>query len=105
MGGMDIVENIYNAYGETPNQGLIQRRGNEYLKNNFPKLSYIDSVQCRSNLAGEFQEQVGVSSAFATANNGPAFVFLGVLGFGAVALGAFALFRSKRAQTGKSVED
>lgn len=45
--GMDIVDRMYAGYGEGPpsgrgpNQGLIQLKGNSYLNDKFPKLSYI----------------------------------------------------------------
>jgi len=45
--GMDVVDKIYNGYGEGapsgkgPAQGQIQAQGNAYLMKDFPKLDYI----------------------------------------------------------------
>ncbi len=45
--GMDVVDSIYSGYGEGapsgrgPGQHIIQSRGNEYLKKDFPQLDYI----------------------------------------------------------------
>ena len=39
--GMAVVDRIYAGDREKPSQGRIQQRGNAYLKQNFPKLSYI----------------------------------------------------------------
>ena len=39
--GMKVVDSLYDAYGESPSQTRIQRDGNEYLKEMFPKLDYI----------------------------------------------------------------
>ncbi len=42
--GMDVVRSICDAYGEAPDQGMIQSKGNEYLKSKFPDLDYIKSA-------------------------------------------------------------
>jgi len=39
--GMDIVRAICDQYGESPDQGAIQRQGNEYLEGKFPNLDCI----------------------------------------------------------------
>lgn len=39
--GMDVVEKINSLYGERPDQGQIQRKGNAYLNKDFPKLDGI----------------------------------------------------------------
>jgi peptidyl-prolyl cis-trans isomerase A (cyclophilin A) len=49
--GMDIVDQMYSGYGEGapagkgPNQARIQLQGNSYLKESYPKLSFIQSVK------------------------------------------------------------
>ena len=49
--GMNVVESIYNGYGEGapsgrgPDQGRVQMQGNTYLKAEFPKMDYIKSAR------------------------------------------------------------
>jgi peptidyl-prolyl cis-trans isomerase A (cyclophilin A) len=48
--GMDVVDKLYNGYGEGapsgkgPNQGRLQAEGNAYLEKEFPRLDYIKSA-------------------------------------------------------------
>jgi peptidyl-prolyl cis-trans isomerase A (cyclophilin A) len=48
--GMEILNSLYSGYGEGaprgygPDQGRIQTEGNSYLKNDFPRLDYIESA-------------------------------------------------------------
>ncbi len=42
--GMDVVDQIFSGYGETPQQPLIQREGNAYLNREFPMLDKIMSA-------------------------------------------------------------
>jgi hypothetical protein len=41
---MEVVDSINSEYGERPNQGQIQTRGNDYLGELFPNLDYIKSA-------------------------------------------------------------
>jgi peptidyl-prolyl cis-trans isomerase A (cyclophilin A) len=39
--GMDVVDKITAEYGEKPDQGRMQTRGNAYLNSEFPKLDFV----------------------------------------------------------------
>ena len=45
--GLEVVEGLYSGYGEgvSRRQGEIAQRGNEYLKEKFPKLDYIEQAR------------------------------------------------------------
>ncbi len=43
--GMDVVQNLYSGYGQTPDQNLIQLQGNDYLQSQFPQLDYIKTAR------------------------------------------------------------
>jgi peptidyl-prolyl cis-trans isomerase A (cyclophilin A) len=43
--GMETVEKINAEYGEQPDQQAIERRGNAYLNENFPRLDYIKAAR------------------------------------------------------------
>jgi hypothetical protein len=38
---MEVVDRLHAGYGESPNQGQIQGRGNEYLDESFPELDRV----------------------------------------------------------------
>jgi len=39
--GMDIVKQIYDGYGQTPDQGKITDEGDAYISKNFPMIDKI----------------------------------------------------------------
>jgi hypothetical protein len=45
--GMEVVDALYNGYGEGaprgqgPDQGRVQMEGNAYLAKNFPRLDFV----------------------------------------------------------------
>jgi peptidyl-prolyl cis-trans isomerase A (cyclophilin A) len=43
--GMEVVQNLYSGYGQTPQQNLIQLQGNAYLESQFPQLDYIKTAR------------------------------------------------------------
>ena len=49
--GMDVVESLYQGYGEGapqgmgPDQGRIQAEGNAYLRKDFPQLDYVRTAR------------------------------------------------------------
>ena len=45
---MDVVEAFYAKDGGTPDQGLIQEEGNQYLNKAFPKLTEFKDAHVSS---------------------------------------------------------
>jgi peptidyl-prolyl cis-trans isomerase A (cyclophilin A) len=47
---MDVVESLHGGYGEGaprgvgPDQSALQQRGNEYLRESFPDLDYVEEA-------------------------------------------------------------
>jgi cyclophilin family peptidyl-prolyl cis-trans isomerase len=48
VSGMDVVDSIYSAYGDSPEQHFINTMGKSYLDRMFPKLDYIKTVKLSS---------------------------------------------------------
>jgi peptidyl-prolyl cis-trans isomerase A (cyclophilin A) len=47
VSGLDVVDSLYSAYEEGPDQGLIDAAGNAYLTREFPSLDYIEKAAVR----------------------------------------------------------
>ena len=45
VSGMAVVDSLYDDYGDTPQQQMIQALGNNYLLRMFPKLDYITTAR------------------------------------------------------------
>lgn len=60
VSGMDAVDKINAQYREEPDQGLIQRRGNAYLTQAFPRLDYVKKATIQAAPAGRGRSGRGV---------------------------------------------
>jgi len=49
VSGMDVVDRLYSAYEERPEQPLIDEEGNTYLTREFPNLDYIQKAAIVAN--------------------------------------------------------
>jgi peptidyl-prolyl cis-trans isomerase A (cyclophilin A) len=45
VSGMEVVDSLYNDYGDDPKQQLLATLGNNYLLRMFPKLDYITTAR------------------------------------------------------------
>ena len=61
--GMDVVTNINSEYGEDPNQGEITAKGNAYLNESFPRLSFIKTARIISDDLAPPTEAAATSEA------------------------------------------
>jgi peptidyl-prolyl cis-trans isomerase A (cyclophilin A) len=43
--GLNVVDTLYDGYGEEPDQGLITSKGNQYLKTRFPRLDFVKTAR------------------------------------------------------------
>ena len=43
--GMNVVDSLYDGYGDDPDQHMIQTLGNSYLQRMFPKLDYVKTAR------------------------------------------------------------
>src|SRR5919112_4002889 len=43
--GMDVLDSLYDEYGDTPKYRLVATLGNEYLHRMFPRMDYIKSAR------------------------------------------------------------
>lgn len=43
--GMDVVDKISSAHGESPQQPLIESQGSKYLRDTFPQLDYVKTAR------------------------------------------------------------
>jgi peptidyl-prolyl cis-trans isomerase A (cyclophilin A) len=43
--GMEVLDSLYGAYDDRPDQGAITAQGNAYLAKAFPKMDYIKTAQ------------------------------------------------------------
>lgn len=43
--GVELLDKVSTEYGDKPNQGKGNKLGNEYFKNDFPGLTFMESVR------------------------------------------------------------
>lgn len=77
ISGMEVVDSLYGGYGEGaphgrgPDQQLIGFRGNEYLNDRFPRLSYIKSARIVDDVEQGATAPPGARPAGEQTNAGP----------------------------------
>jgi peptidyl-prolyl cis-trans isomerase A (cyclophilin A) len=54
--GMEVVDSFYSGYGENVDQGLAERRGNDYFRNDRPKLDFVERVTLVEEPQADFEE-------------------------------------------------
>jgi hypothetical protein len=61
--GLDIVDQLFDGYGESPSQGQISAKGKAYLAANFPKLDLIKTTTISGLPAPAAKSATGKKSA------------------------------------------
>merc|ERR1712167_81970 len=77
------IQGIYAAYREFADQGLMHQRGGEYIRQNFPLMTYIDTARrsvAKEEEKDEEEEDLGFASPSSPEKGVPETGYLPVLG-------------------------
>lgn len=51
--GFDTLSKLYRGYGEKPDQNMIHEEGNDYVRQNFPLMDFINTCKIELNISSE----------------------------------------------------